>query len=180
MKKILPLMALLFVFSSCEKDEIKNANEHTECPDPFQCDIVQTYINNAAKATVSNGIWGTVSSMEGNCMPMVGPGSTCSHCPVKRTVKIYAYTITANAVASSGNQIGFYDSFNTQLIKQVDTDNEGFFQTDLPAGKYTLVVVENGKLFGSTITDGQTGINPFTYTSGAERIDFKMMYKAVF
>lgn len=174
MKKILPLIALLFAFSSCEKDE------EQELVQPGPCDIVQTYINNAAKATVSNGIWGTVSSMEGNCMPIVGPGSSCKHCPVKRTVKIYAYTTTANAVASGGNQVGFYDSFNTQLIKQVDTDNEGFFQTDLAAGKYTLVVVENGKLFGSTITDGQTGINPFTYSSGVQRIDLKMTYKAVF
>ncbi len=173
MKKIFPILALLFILSSCEKSEQETAQ-------PAPCDIVQTYINNAAKATVSNGIWGTVSSMEGNCMPLIGPNSTCSHCPVKRTVKIYAYTTTANAVAAGGSQIGFYDSFSTQLIKQVDTDNEGFFQTDLPAGNYTFVIVENGKLFGNTSTDGQGGINPFNHVNGPQKIDFKMMYKAAF
>lgn len=175
MKKILPLMALLFAFSACDKDE----NE--ELVQPAPCDIVQTYINNATKVIIPSGVWGTVSSMEGNCMPIVGPGSTCKHCPVKRTVKFYAYTTTANAVPTPGNNYGFYDSFSTLLVKQVDTDDEGFFQTSLLPGAYTMVVEENGKLYGCGIKDAQNAINPISFAGGGtQRVDFKMTYKAVF
>lgn len=170
---VLLFLAFTVLLTSCEKEDKQ------EAAPPTNCDIQQTYTANAAKATVTNGIWGTVSSMEGNCMPIVGPGSTCKHCPVKRTVKIYAYTTTANAVASAG-LFGFYDSFNTTLVKQVNTDNDGFFQTDLPAGNYTMVVEENGKLYGCGIGDGQNGINPFTHTNGAQKVNFQMTYKAVF
>ena len=179
MKKIVAVAVLVFIFPSCKKGDKTETPQVAICTTPLSCDIQQVYAANTAKVTVTNGIWGTVSSMEGNCMPVIGPGSTCKHCPVKRTVKIYTYTTTANAVLSAGLS-GFYDSFNTTLVKQVDTGNEGFFQTDLPAGNYTLVIIENGKLFGNNSTDGSTGINPFTHTSGQQKVDFRMLYKAVF
>ncbi len=174
MKKLLSFLFLAVICLSCKK------NEKQETLQPVvTCNIQQILAANALKVTIINGIWGTVSSYEGNCMPVIGPNSTCKHCPAQRTVKIYAYTTAANAVASSGLN-GFYDSFNTTLIKQTDTDSDGFFQMDLPTGNYTMVIVENGKLFGNRSTDGQGGINPFTYTNGQQKVDFSMTYKAVF
>lgn len=155
-----------------------NNKKEDKLPPPAVCNIQQTYTQNEAKVTISQGIWGTISSIEGNCMPAIGPGpSPCSHCPVKRTVRIYEYTLRSNAV--QGTQPGFYISFNTQLIREVTTDNDGFFQTDLPPGQYSIVIVENGQLYGNG-TDGVGGINPLNYTSGLINLNLKMTYKAVF
>ncbi len=101
-------------------------------------------MENSAKVTIKNGVWGTVSFMEGNCMPIIGLNTTCKNCPVRRIVRIYQYT-TENQAIKSGI-ISFYDSFSTQLIKEVETDDNGFFQTELSAGEYTMVIIENGKL----------------------------------
>lgn len=171
MKIICGFCLLLFTLIGCDNDN------HME--NPAECDIQKVYTDNAKKLTIANGIWGTVSSMEGNCMPVIQPGSTtCKHCPVKRMVKIYEYTLLGNATPS-GNSPIFFDSFKTRLIKQLDTDDNGFFQTSIPPGQYTIVVVENGKLYANG-SDGQGGLSPVTFTNGTQKIDLTMTYKAVF
>ncbi|HEX6914912.1 MAG TPA: hypothetical protein VF145_06705 [Chitinophagaceae bacterium] len=140
------------------------------------CNINQTYASNAARATVTNGIWGTIASMEGNCMPVVNP-MTCKTCPVQRKVRIYAYTQYSQATPQGANS--FYDSFGTQLVKEVDADADGFYQADLAPGQYTIVVIENGKLYAFGF-DGNAGISPFTVTGGKQNLNLTMTYKATF
>ena len=171
MRKIITFCLLLSVLYSCHKDDHKT--------DSGVCDIYQTYLTNAAKVTITNGVWGTVSRMSGNCMPMFGPGpSSCTHCPAQRTVKIYQYTLLSNATSSS-NSLVFFDSFNTQLVAEVAADADGFFQATIPPGHYTIAVVENGKLYANG-GDGQGGINPFTLGAGLEKVNVVMSYQAVF
>ncbi len=147
--------------------------------DPTVCDIQKAHTENATKVTITNGIWGTVSSMEGDCMPSVPPqSSSCTHCPVKRTVKIYEYTLLSQAVPSDNSHV-FFDSFSTQLVTEVNADDNGFFQTNIPAGHYSIVIVENGKLYANG-TDGVGGLNPITYSSGLQNVNLIMTYKAVF
>jgi hypothetical protein len=133
------LLMIMFVFISCRKEYLPAK----------QCDIQKVYEENAARVTITKGIWGTVSSMEGNCMPVTDP-STCKHCPVKRTVKIYEYTLLSQAVPSGSSTV-FFDNFNTQLLAQADADSYGFFQINIPPGKYTIAVVENGKLNANVV-----------------------------
>jgi hypothetical protein len=169
MKNIITITILSLCLFCCKKQK----------SDPTVCDIQKTYIENATKVTISNGIWGTVSSMEGDCMPSVPPtSSTCTHCPVKRTVKIYEYTLHSQAIPS-GNSNVFFDSFNTQLVAQANADDDGFFQINIPAGHYTIVIIENGKLYASG-SDGQGGLNPITYSSGLQNVNLLMTYKATF
>ena len=174
MKKVLKYVAIIFtalIFIQCnEKLTAENYNV---------CDIQKVYTKNAAKVTISSGVWGTVSSMEGNCMPPIAPNSTtCTNCAVQRTIKIYQYTTLSNATPSANSSV-FYDSFNTALVAQVNTDSEGFFQVNLPAGNYTIAIVENGKLYANGF-DGNGGISPFSYNSGVQKINLTMTYKAVF
>ena len=164
------LSVLLFI--SCHKDNNNSTTLNT-------CNIQQVYADNAKKVAITHGIWGTVSSVEGNCMPTVLPcNSCCRNCPVQRTVKIYQYTTLNDAVTSDPYKV-FFDSFNTQLVAQVDTDENGFFQADVPAGKYSIVVIENGKLYANT-RDGQGGLSPFTFSSGTKNANLTMTYKATF
>jgi len=70
--------------------------------------------------------------MEENCMPVVPTtNSTCKYCPVNRTVKIYQYSLFSNATPS-GNSTIFFD-INTPLVAEVNTDDNGFFQLNIPA-----------------------------------------------
>jgi hypothetical protein len=186
-KKILHMKNLIILFSTvlfafgCSKDKAGNSAMEEESSQNVRanCQIDKTYADNAVKVTITNGIWGTVSFMQGNCMPTINPqNTTCTNCPVKRTVRIYEYTKQSQATPSTTSPV-FFDAFSTTLVREVETDNEGFFQTEIPVGKYTLVVVENGKLYANG-TDGQGGLNPFTFSSGKQKINLTLTYKATF
>jgi hypothetical protein len=169
MRKLSGLFFAFFLFSSCKKEDLPQK----------ECDMQKVFADNAAKVTISNGIWGTVSSMEGNCMPMIAlSNSSCTHCPVNRTVKIYEYTLQ-NQALPSGNSGVFFDNFNTQLLAQAEADSYGFFQINVPPGKYTIAVVENGKLYANGL-DGQGGLNPVSFSGGKLNANVVMTHKAVF
>lgn len=159
------LFALLFI--GCHKD--KNSNTT-----PVGCDMQVVYGENAKKVTITNGVWGTVSFAD---MPSV-PYTPCKirHCPVKRTVKIYQYTTTNNTVPN--NPYGpFFDSVNTQLVAQVDADENGFFQADIPSGHYSIFIVENGKLYAdNNKRDNQGGLCPFSFTTGTINVNLVLYY----
>lgn len=172
MKIALRLCLSVLLLISCRKD---NNNSTT----PNTCNIQQVYADNAKKVTITNGVWGTVSSVEGDCMPTVPAcNSCCRNCPVQRTVKIYQYTTLSNAVTSDPYKV-FFDAFDTQLVAQVDTDENGFFQADIPAGNYSIAVVENGKLYANT-RDAQGGLSPITFSSGIKNANLTITYKAAF
>lgn len=165
---ILFLILLLAGFSSCKKNDAP----------AVVCNINQTKALNVGKVTVNNGIWGTVSSQEGNCMPVQGPSTTCTECPVKRTVRIYEYTL-ANQATPDGTSPVFFTAFSTQLVAEVESDETGFYETNLAPGQYTIVVVENGKLYAPG-RDAQGGLNSFNHPGNQSTVNFKMTYKAVF
>ena len=169
MKRFFLISAIILSFVGCKKDKT------VEAP----CDMQKVYAENASRVSITTGVWGTISSMEGNCMPMVGAkNGNCKNCPIERTIKIYQYTLASNATPSL-NAGGFFDEFNTELIAQTKSDKNGFFQVNLPKGNYSIAVVENGKLY-VTSYDAQGGLNPFTLTGEVENINISLTYKAAF
>jgi hypothetical protein len=171
MKKSLILFFLSTLLWSCYKDK--------GVADKAGCDINKVYADNSKKVSITNGVWGTVSNIEGDCMPTVPTCNSCSrNCPVQRTVKIFQYTLVSDGVTTDPYKV-FFDSFNTQFITPVDTDENGFFQVDLPMGHYTIVIVENGRLYAN-IRDGQGGLSPSIVTSGINNLNLFMTYKATF
>src|SRR5689334_17360149 len=108
---LLSLRIVAILIQGCGKETTTNT--------ALGCDIQKVYEANALKVSITNGIWGTVVFMEGNCMPVIEPTtSSCRTCPVKRTIRIYAYTTLSQATPQNGQS--FYDSFTTQLIKELD------------------------------------------------------------
>jgi len=169
MKKLAGLVISVLALAACQK-----TNTSQE-----KCDLQQVYLDNSKKVTIASGIWGTVSSLEGNCMPTEQvSSSSCSNCPVQRTVKVYEYTTLSNAITSDPYK-RFFDSFNAQLVAQSEADEKGFFQLNIPPGHYSIVTVEDGKLYAESM-DGQGGLNPFTLSSGVQNVNIRMTYKAVF
>ncbi|WCT13572.1 hypothetical protein [Mucilaginibacter jinjuensis] len=136
-----------------------------------KCDIVSIQQQNSSRITITNGVWGTVSLLQGNCMPTTDKNSTCSQCPVEREVRIYNYTTIQDIVPADDNP-ALAKSFKTQLIKTVMADERGFYQADLPEGKYTIVVVEDGKLYAPTF-DGNGGLSSVAVKPG--RVNFNLV-----
>lgn len=172
MKRISFLIFIYTLVSGCDKNETSSSGT-------LNCDINSTYSRNASKPSIITGIYGTVSSMEGNCMPMIYPGNnSCTHCPVSRTIRIHAYTRIQDATPAAGKP-GFYIQVNTTLIREIPTDTDGFFQAELPAGQYSIFILENGMLHAASM-DGNGGLNPVVVTSGKQKADLVMRYKASF
>ena len=165
LRRLFGFCIISFTFLNCHKENVSKPG----------CDMHQVYADNADKLTISNGIWGTVAFMEGDCMP--GSPTTCKTCPVKRTIRIYQYTRLNQARPETST--GFYDRFNTELVKEFASDDSGFFQLEIPAGDYTIIVVENGKLYSFGF-DGQGGISPLTYAGGKQKVNLTLTYKAAF
>jgi hypothetical protein len=181
MKHIFYMLLPVILIAGCKK------NTQTEFPDrqpeppilTANCDMQPIYANNETKPTIGRGVWGTVTFTEGNCMPVFLPNQTsCRTCPVRRTVRIYEYTTRSQAYPLAGNP-AFYPEFNTRLIKEINTDADGFYEAELPAGIYTIVVKEGSYLYAS-MGDGFGGINPVTITSGRTKSNFPITYKAFF
>ena len=175
MNKWVAFLIVLLVFSGCHKNDAP-----IPTPNTAACDMAAIYAANEKKVTVDDGIWGTIAFMQGNCMPMIGPSPTsyCITCPVKRTVRFYGYTLRSQAVPFQ-NSLSFFESFSTPLIAEVETDADGFFQLQLAPGTYSVVTLEDGKLYASGM-DGQGGLNPVKYDSGLLKVNLTMTYKAVF
>lgn len=170
-------IALFFIFvilvTGCNKDN----DASVQFPDT--CDNAPAYEANAKRVTITSGVWGTVSSTEGNCMPTIFPArNDCRTCAVQRKVRVYEYTTLQQAITSDPSKV-FSDDFTTKLVAETESDAYGFYQVSLPPGKYTIVVVENGKLYANS-WDGNNGINPFSCTGGRVNVNLSMTYKAVF
>jgi hypothetical protein len=142
---LLPLFLLFLV--SCEIPDDPNYSGSLDA-------IIE---KNKSKITITTGIAGTLLKVEGNCMPIIEPGSTCRTYPVSRTLNIYEYT-TIKDVEGWGP---LYNGVNTKLIATCKADKSGFFQTELKPGKYSIFIRE-GKKFYANGGDGYGGINPIT------------------
>lgn len=172
MQKLIPVCLLCLIFFGCHKSNTANIKDAA-------CDIKQAYANNEKKVTITQGIWGTLSNISGNCMPTIPAyNSSCKHCPESRTVRIYQYTLFSQATPSTGSAT-FFTSFNTPLVAQVDADEEGFFQVQIPPGHYSIAIVIDGKLYANTLDDAG-GLNPVTFSGGKQNFNVVMTYGAVF
>lgn len=168
MRKLLLLILVASCFSCKKTTTINTAGPY--------CDIEKIRVQNRAKVTITQGIWGTLSRMTGNCMPVIGPKSTCRNCPVQRAIRVYEYTLRSQAVRT--DTVDLFSSFSTRLIAEVNADADGFYQFELPAGHYTLAPIEEGRLYAGGF-DGQGGLEPFTVSTGREELN-PVIIRAVF
>lgn len=148
-----------------------------------KCDINKIRIKNSKKTTIQQGVWGTVSFMEGDFMPTFNKDNPKnSHCPVERTVRVYELTYKKNAIDIDRS----YKQYkSTKLLKEIKTDYEGFFQIDLPPGKYSIFIIENGKLYNNSIELKNGDINkeilgPMEIKKGIQEYNIQISHNASF
>ncbi len=121
------------------------------------------------------GITGHVYIVKGNQMP--SPDRPPSQpAGAKTTLFIYELTNTSQATQDGA----FYKTISTKLVKEVLTDENGYFKTKLKPGWYSLFV-KKGELFYSNIFDDKNNIHPIEVKKGEwTEEDFKTDYDAVY
>jgi hypothetical protein len=136
----------------------------------------------ASKNKQQQGITGKIVWLEGNLMPAIGDTTMTERMagrPVQRTLFIHEPTTPdeTERVPDSGM---FYAKINTRLVKKVETDGNGIFRVVLPAGKYSVFVLEE-KDFFANIFDGEGHINPVLVEEGKfTEIEIKVNYMALY
>jgi len=119
---------------------------------------------------------GTVMFWEGDFMP---GNPTGTKTPAVRDVFVYEPT-SFNAVTNAHEFFdGFYSDIRANLAAVVTSNTDGRFSLRLPAGRYSLFVMEDG-LYYANQSDLVT-INPVTVTTRATTtVDFDITYRATF
>jgi hypothetical protein len=108
------------------------------------------------------GIEGTVVLTGGNRMPAPGVKRGPLH-GIRSTIYIYGLTNISQVVRVG--QSPYYSSIRTDLIRQADTDDTGYFKILLPAGHYSLFT-KKGDLFYASRMDDRNNIAPVVVLPG--------------
>lgn len=142
------LFMFTLVFSSCEKEQTQKPREIEN--------LQELYNKNQSKTSIEQGVAGTVILKEGNCMPMIGPyegDNPCRSYAVRRTIRIYEPT-SPEDVEGRGPS---FEEIHTKLVSETQSDKEGFFQTELSPGLYSLFIVEKGNYYRNMWSDSYIG-----------------------
>lgn len=156
------LSLVLFSIVSCKKDPTIYSL--------WTDRIDELRIHNQGKVTINTGIYGTLTLTEGDCMPKLG-GNSCKTYPVRRKIRVYEYTKKQDVEGYGPH----YKKVNTKLIATTFTDDEGFFQLQLPPAQYSVFIEEKGKLYASS-DDGAGGINSVTVSTGINEFYLRLSY----
>ena len=124
-----------------------------------------------------SGIKGHVYLVSGDQMPSPdAPQST----PKGVKTTLYIYSLTNISEVSRERSSGFYKSISTELVKEIQTDEEGYFKTIIKPGMYSLFVKKGNLLFSSQF-DEKNNIHPVEVKSGKmAEVIFKANYNAVY
>ena len=162
---VIGLITLAIIIKSCKDDDLPCNGYLHDLPE-----------RNHDKVTIQQGIWGDIWFWEGDFMPVCMTGTIT---PIVREVLIHELTHTDDVVRTSNPYGAFYDEINTNLISTVWSDNDGYFEVDLPVGHYSLFVVED-TMFYSNSSDGQGNLSPVEVKDNeVAEIRFDITYKTL-
>ncbi len=82
---------------------------------------------------------------------------------LKTTLYIY-HLINISQVSREGNP-GFYKTLPGEAVKEIQTDEQGYFKTRLRPGTYSLFI-KKGEVFYSSEFDDKKNIHPVDVSEG--------------
>ncbi|HVM88891.1 MAG TPA: hypothetical protein VMT76_11950 [Puia sp.] len=123
------------------------------------------------------GIEGYVYRISGNQMP----SPDVKPIPPKGiSTFLYIYELTNLSQVQRQGQSAFYYSIPSKLITRIETDTNGYFKINLPAGRYSLFVKKD-KLFFANWFDKDNNIAPVEVLPGKfSKVEFRVDYDAVY
>jgi len=145
----------------------------------FSCDFSTEngVVEIIEEPTIKQGVYGIVKFWEGDFMPSPNTYQK-DGTPVSR--EVFIYELTYRDMAEKIAYTTFFRKINTKLIASKFLNDKGFFEFELPEGKYSIFVKEDS-LYYANIWDGQGNIFPFVVKKDSlTKIDFNITYKAYF
>ena len=103
--------------------------------------------------SIKQGLYGCCTYKTGNCMPIVDTNQ-CKWYAVKRTIYFYEPTREKQTVNAYPTHSTWYTKINTKLIAKTESDDNGCYQISLPAGQYSILILENGRYYCGSWGDG--------------------------
>ena len=95
---------------------------------------------------------------------------------MKTTLYVYQLTNIKDVVQKDPT---FYSSISTSLVKEVETNDKGFFRVKLKPGHYSLFVKKDN-LFFASLFDEKNNIHPVEVKSGMTEVVFNVNYNATY
>ncbi|SHN02373.1 hypothetical protein SAMN04488057_105277 [Cyclobacterium lianum] len=129
----------------------------------------------------TEGVEGRVTWIAGNQMPQLAESNAQAAknergIPVQRTIRIHQLTHINQA--SLGDYL--FGDIETPLVAEIETDEKGYFKTELPPGRYSVFTVEETGYFAN-VFDLDSYINPLTVEKGKwTNMRIKVDYKAAY
>lgn len=136
--------------------------------------------DNHEKVSITQGVWGNVWFWEGNFMPTTDNSSDGTITPVERKIYIYEATRLDSVIINADFGAVFYDSIATKQIAQVESDKSGFYQIELPPGKYSVFVKEDSLFYGSEGDSEGYLMLAQVYTNSVTKRQIDIDYKAAY
>lgn len=119
--------------------------------------------------TITEGIYGTVVERWGDWQPHPGSTVDAGETPIANDIYVYEYTMLSDFdnIPYDVNGVPRFpiDSMPRPLIATTTSASNGFYQIQLDPGSYSVLLLENGKLYASGY-DFDFGLMPVTVDSG--------------
>ncbi|HMH32319.1 MAG TPA: hypothetical protein VK543_04770 [Puia sp.] len=148
-----------------------------QCLGVFMAVIPLITVSSNEQGAKGQGIEGYVYRISGNQMP--SPDIKPSPLKGVRTT-LYVYGLTNLSQVIKHDQGPFYESVQTKLIRKVETDSTGYFNVQLPVGRYSLFA-KKGTLFFANWFDGNNNIAPVEVVAKKiTKVVFKIDYDAAY
>ena len=123
------------------------------------------------QVTITQGVWGNVWFWEGNFQPIEPDGTVT---PIQRQVFIFEATSSDSVSNATG---GFWSNIRTKLIATTSSNPTGFFQINLPVGRYSVFVKEDSLYWSGYINP--IGIGGFQVVANTvTKVQVDINYKA--
>lgn len=165
-KVIIAFICATLMLTACNKDDIDYIIRHNE-----------------DKVSINEGVAGTVYERYGDWMPCAG----CSNPnrgerAIVREVYVYEYTRIADldsATRYDYSDLIPIDRMPKRLVGSTVSDEEGFYEIALPAGNYSIFLIENGRVYWVG-GDSYGGMEPVTVKAGEVTLRNVLLDHAVY
>lgn len=143
------------------------------CVPLFMCCALQ---NNDGRS-LNQGVYGNIYWLQGNMMPSPDEPRATNGGPIERKVNIYE----AATFKDVTGQAPLFTKVNTKLVKSVKSDSKGFYECELPTGRYSIFTVEEKEGFFANSFNNKEEINIVEIKEREKvKLDISINYKAAY
>ena len=151
------------------------------CEDPVGKNERALPPDNHEKVTIPQGVWGNVWFWDGNFMPTTDNSSHGTITPVEREIRVHQATRFDSVTSSNGGMGGvFFDSILTKQIATLRSDNTGFFQIELPPGKYSFFVKEDSLYYENGVDSAGHLVSASVTANSVTKRQLDITYRAAY